>query len=172
MRTDATKRSSTSIKIPEEPLPKRKARHFKETDIAEFRDCFSLYAPNGYIDRVEILTVIMRSLRTSPTSHELKSYLKSKNEKIYFADFLEIMHRHTVKEKPSKDIQAAFKAADTTGKGVISYKDLKHYLSGWGERLTNKEVEQIFREANIKPNSSIKYEEFIKVVSSPVPDYY
>lgn len=81
----------------------------------------------------------MRSLRTSPTSHELKSYLKSKNGKIYFADFLEIMHVHSVKENSSKDIQAAFKAADTNRRGLISYKDLKHYLSGWGEKLTSRE---------------------------------
>lgn len=33
-------------------------------------------------------------------------------------------------------------------------------------------VEQIFREAHIKPNAPVKYEEFIKVVTSPVPDYY
>nr|CAG4637442.1 EOG090X0GKM [Ceriodaphnia reticulata]SVE73266.1 EOG090X0GKM [Ceriodaphnia reticulata] len=149
------------------------ARHFKEQDIAEFRDCFSLYARNGYVDSVETLTAIMRSLRTSPTPPELKVYMKSgKNGKISFADFLEIMHAHTVKEKAIKDIQAAFRAADITGRGIISYKDLRHILGGWGEKLTAKEVDQIFREAHIKPNAPVKYEEFIKIVTSPVPDYY
>lgn len=158
----------------------------------EFRDCFSLYARNDYVDSVGTLMAIMRSLRTSPTIHELKVYLKSKNGKISFADFLEVMHTHTVKEKSTKEIQAAFRAADTRGKGTISYKELHHILCGWGERLSAKEgnnkscyftkpkvinacfhvVDQIFREANIKPNSQIKYEEFIKVVASPVPDYY
>ncbi|XP_057375499.1 calmodulin-like protein 4 isoform X2 [Daphnia carinata] len=146
------------------------ARHFKEQDIAEFRDCFSLYARNDYVDSLQTLMVIMRSLRTSPTPPELKQYMK--NGKISFADFLEIMHTHTVKEKSSRDIQAAFKAADTHGRGVISYKELHHILSGWGEKLTAKEVEQIFREAHIKPNAPVKYEDFIKVVTSPVPDYY
>lgn len=81
--------------------------------------------------------VIMRSLRASPTPPELKLYMK--NGKISFSDFLEIMHTHTVKEKSSKDIQAAFRAADTHGRGVISYKELHHILKGWGEKLTAKE---------------------------------
>nr|CAG4643575.1 EOG090X0GKM [Ilyocryptus agilis] len=147
------------------------ARHFKEQDIAEFRDCFSLYARNGHIDSVEKLSVIMRSLRTSPTGPELKQYMRSKNGKLSFADFLEVMHTHTSKEKAAKDIQAAFKAADTNGKGLIASKALRHILSGWGEHLSNKEVDQIFREANIKPNSNVKYDEFIKVVAAPMPDY-
>jgi Ca2+-binding EF-hand superfamily protein len=33
-------------------------------------------------------------------------------------------------------------------------------------------VDQIFREANINPNGSVKYEQFVKIVSAPVPDYY
>jgi calmodulin len=103
----------------------------------EFRDCFSLYARNGYIDTMETLMVIMRSLRTSPTPPELKTYMK--NGKISFADFLEVMHAHTIKEKSSKDIQAAFRAADTNGRGVISYKELHHILCGWGEKLSTKE---------------------------------
>ena len=99
-----------------------------------------MYARNGYVDSVETLTAIMRSLRTSPIPSELKVYMKSgKNGKISFADFLEIMHTHTVKEKATKDIQAAFRAGDTKGRGVISYKDLRHFLSGWGEKLTAKE---------------------------------
>nr|CAG4648333.1 EOG090X0GKM [Moina brachiata]SVE93333.1 EOG090X0GKM [Moina brachiata] len=147
------------------------ARHFKEQDIAEFRDCFSLYARNGYIDNIGTLAVIMRSLRSSPTPPELKSYMKSKNEKISFADFLEIMHTHTTKENATKDLKAAFKAADTNGRGTISSKELRQILSGWGERLSTREVDQIFREANVKPNAPIRYDEFIKYVSSPIPDY-
>jgi calmodulin len=33
-------------------------------------------------------------------------------------------------------------------------------------------VDQIFREANIQPNGTVKYEEFVKIVCAPVPDYY
>lgn len=65
--------------------------------------------------------------------------MKSKNEKISFADFLEIMHTHTTKENATKDLKAAFKAADTNGRGTISSKELRQILSGWGERLSTRE---------------------------------
>lgn len=147
------------------------ARHFKEADIAEFRDCFSLYARNGFIENVEKLSVIMRSLRTSPTLSELKLYMKSKNGKMSFADFLEVMHTHTLKEKSTIEIQKAFKAADPDGRGKMSAKELRHILSGWGEKLSVREVDALFREAHIKPSGSFHYGDFIRVVTGPVPDY-
>ena len=33
-------------------------------------------------------------------------------------------------------------------------------------------VDQIFREANIHTNGQVRYEEFVKIVCAPVPDYY
>ena len=33
-------------------------------------------------------------------------------------------------------------------------------------------VDQIFREANITSNGLVNYEEFVKIVCAPVPDYY
>lgn len=107
--------------------------------VTEFRDCFSLYARNGYIENVDKLSVIMRSLRTSPTLPELKQYMKSKNGKMSFADFLEVMHTHTLKEKSTKEIAAAFKAADPDHRGTMSAKELRHILSGWGDKLSTRE---------------------------------
>nr|CAG4645891.1 EOG090X0GKM [Lynceus sp. MCZ IZ 141354] len=138
----------------------------------EFRDCFYLFARSGHIRSVDELSVIMKSLRTSPTQSELRAYLKEKNGKLAFADFLDVMHTHTKKENANKEIRAAFLAADPGRRGLISSKELKHILQGWGDKLSSREVDQIFREANVKPGSMIKYEEFIKTVCSPVPDYY
>ena len=33
-------------------------------------------------------------------------------------------------------------------------------------------VDQVFREANISNNGMVNYEEFVKIVCAPVPDYY
>ena len=48
------------------------------------------------------LTVIMRSLNMSPTIAELRAYMKAKNGKLSFADFLDVMHQHSTKENVSK----------------------------------------------------------------------
>lgn len=89
-----------------------------------------------------------------------------------FADFLEIMHVHSRLEKLPTEVIDAFKAADPQGKGVISAKELRHLLQEWGECLTPKEVDKIFREANVTTNGMVKYEDFVKIACAPVPDYY
>merc|ERR1719270_3163109 len=98
------------------------------------------------------LTVIMRSLGMSPTITELKTYMKDKRGKDSFADFLDIMHSHTKKESIPKELLEAFRGMDPQKRGVIPAKDLWHILVKWGEKLSAREVDQIFREANIKPN--------------------
>jgi len=148
------------------------ARYFKEEDIDEFRECFYLYARSGQIQTMDELTVVMRSLNMSPTIAELRAYMKSKNGRMSFADFLDIMHQHSTKENIPKELVEAFRGMDPGRKGVIKAKDLWHILVKWGEKLSPREVDQIFREANINPNGVVKYEQFVKIVSAPVPDYY
>lgn len=89
-----------------------------------------------------------------------------------FADFLEVMHVHSRAEDLPREIVNAFKAADTEGKGVITAKHLRHLLQNWGECLSAKEVDRIFREANVNNNSMVRYEDFVKIACAPVPDYY
>lgn len=89
-----------------------------------------------------------------------------------FADFLEVMHVHSRVEDLPKEVIAAFKSADSDGRGVISAKQLRHMLQNWGECLSSKEVDRIFREANITNNSMVRYEDFVKIACAPVPDYY
>ncbi|KAJ8947453.1 hypothetical protein NQ318_009754 [Aromia moschata] len=148
------------------------ARYFKEKDIDEFRECFYLFARTGVIKSLDELTIIMRSLGLSPTISEMTGYLKQKGGKMTFADFLEVMHIHSRIENLPKEVVDAFKAGDPEGKGYIPAKQLRHLLQNWGERLSAKEVDRIFREANVDNSSMVKYEDFVKIACAPVPDYY
>ena len=56
-----------------------------------------MYARSGQIQTMDELTVVMRSLNMSPTIAELRAYMKSKNGRMSFADFLDIMHQHSTK---------------------------------------------------------------------------
>nr|KAF7427033.1 hypothetical protein H0235_006727 [Vespula pensylvanica] len=138
----------------------------------KFRECFYLFARNGQIRTLDELTIIMRSLGLSPTIAELNKYLKDKGGKMSFADFLEAMHLQTRAEDLPKEVIEAFQAADTAHTGTIPARQLAHMLLHWGEKLSNKEVEQIFREANVSINGNVKYEDFVKIACAPVPDYY
>jgi len=118
------------------------------------------------------LAVIMRSLGMNPTKTELTTYMKGKNGKLAFADFLDVMHTHSSKENLPKELLDAFRCGDPQRKGVIPARDLRRILIKWGEKLSSKEVDQIFREANITSSGMVNYEEFVKIVCAPVPDYY
>merc|ERR1719516_351499 len=86
------------------------------------------------------LTVIMRSLGMSPTITELKSYMRDKKGKLSFADFLEIMHNHSKKERIPKELLEAFRGMDPGRRGYIPAKDLWHILAKWGEKLSTREL--------------------------------
>lgn len=148
------------------------ARYFREQDIDEFRDCFYLNAHSGQIRTLDELTLIMRSLGLSPTITELKKYYKDKGGKISFADFLDIMHTHSEKESIPEEIIKAFRASDRNGSGQMSGRELRRILMNWGEKLSPREVDSIFREANISASGSVRYEDVVRVVCAPVPDYY
>ncbi|XP_065164547.1 calmodulin-like protein 4 [Atheta coriaria] len=148
------------------------ARYFKEQEIEEFKECFYLYARTGQIKSLDELTLIMRSLGLSPTISELATYLKQKGGKMIFSDFVEVMLIHSRAEDLPREVVNAFKAADPHGRGTVPAKQLRNMLQNWGECLSSKEVDRIFREANVQNNSMVKYEEFVKIACAPVPDYY
>lgn len=140
--------------------------------IPEFRECFYLFARSGQITTLDELTVIMRSLGLSPTIKELTRYLRKKNGKMSFADFLDVMHQHSKVENLPDEVIEAFKAADLDNKGTIPAKQLRHLLQNWGEGLSVREIDNIFREANVQNNGSVQYSDFVKIACAPVPDYY
>lgn len=91
--------------------------------------------------------------------------------KISFADLLDVMHTHSVKEKIPQEILDAFVATDWARSGQMMTRDLKHILCDWGEKLNSRQFEQLLREANIA-GPYFKYEDFVKIISAPIPDYW
>ncbi|MCL4133181.1 UNVERIFIED_CONTAM: hypothetical protein GTU68_044730 [Idotea baltica] len=89
-----------------------------------------------------------------------------------FPDFLDVMHEHSKVENVAAEVLAAFKGHDPRRTGAIPVRDLRHILLEWGEKLSHKEVDQVFREANLSSNGMVRYEDFAKIVCAPVPDYY
>lgn len=131
-----------------------------------------MFARSGMITNLDEITVIMRSLGLSPTINELASYLRSKNGKISFADFLDIVHTHSKMENLPAEVIDAFKADDKGSRGMVRASELRHLLQHWGEALSPREVDNIFREANVSGDGMIRYSDFVKIACAPVPDYY
>ncbi|XP_008571991.1 PREDICTED: calmodulin-like protein 4 isoform X2 [Galeopterus variegatus] len=81
------------------------------------------------------------------------------------------MHMQIKQEDPKKEILLAMLMADKEKKGYIMASELRSKLMNLGEKLTHKEVDDLFREANIEPNGKVKYDEFIHKITLPARDY-
>ncbi|XP_023652715.2 calmodulin-like protein 4 [Paramormyrops kingsleyae] len=152
------------------------AKFLTQDQIHEYKECFSLYDKKrkGKIEAKDLITV-MRCLGTSPTFSEVERHLQihkiDKNGELDFSTFLTMMHRQTQQEDPKNEILEAMRMTDKQKKGYILASELRAKLTGLGEKLTDREVDELFREANVGPDGRVHYEEFSKMVTLPPVDY-
>ena len=62
------------------------------------------------------------------------------------------------------DLKEAFKVFDKDNDGYISAAELRHVLTNIGEKLSDEEVDEMIREADIDGDGQINYEEFVKMM--------
>ena len=65
-----------------------------------------------------------------------------------------------------EELREAFNVFDKDGNGFISASELRHVMVNLGERLTDEEVDEMVREADIDGDGQINYEEFVKMMMS------
>ncbi|XP_021028453.1 calmodulin-like protein 4 isoform X3 [Mus caroli] len=97
--------------------------------------------------------------------------INDKNGELDFSTFLTIMHMQIKQEDPKKEILLAMLMADKEKKGYIMASELRSKLMKLGEKLTHKEVDDLFKEAGVEPNGQVKYDTFIQRITVPVRDY-
>jgi calmodulin len=145
------------------------ADQLTEEQIAEFKETFSLFDKDGdgTITTKELGTV-MRSLGQNPTDAELADMINEVdadgNGTIDFPEFLTMIK---IKGSDSEEeILEAFKVFDKNGNGYISPAELRQVLTSLGEKLSDEEVDEMVREADIDGDGQINYEEFLKMMMS------
>jgi calmodulin len=142
-----------------------------EEQIAEFKEAFSLFDKDGdgTITTKELGTV-MRSLGQNPTEAELADMINEVdadgNGTIDFPEYLTMMARKMKDTDSEEEILEAFKVFDKDGNGFISAAELRHIMTNLGEKLSDEEVDEMIREADIDGDGQINYEEFVKMMMS------
>ncbi|CAF0728333.1 unnamed protein product [Didymodactylos carnosus] len=130
------------------------ADQLTEEQIAEFKEAFSLFDKDGdgTITTKELGTV-MRSLGQNPTEAELQDMINEVdadgNGTIDFPEFLTMMARKMKDTDSEEEIREAFRVFDKDGNGFISAAELRHVMTNLGEKLTDEEVDEMIREADI-----------------------
>ena len=139
------------------------ADQLTEEQIAEFKEAFSLFDKDGdgTITTKELGTV-MRSLGQNPTEAELQDMINEVdadgNGTIDFPEFLTMMARKMKETDSEEEIREAFRVFDKDGNGFISAAELRHVMTNLGEKLTDEEVDEMIREADIDGDGQVNYE--------------
>ncbi|MBN3298475.1 CALM protein, partial [Amia calva] len=130
---------------------------------SEFKEAFSLFDKDGdgTITTKELGTV-MRSLGQNPTEAELQDMINEVdadgNGTIDFPEFLTMMARKMKDTDSEEEIREAFRVFDKDGNGYISAAELRHVMTNLGEKLTDEEVDEMIREADIDGDGQVNYE--------------
>lgn len=65
-----------------------------------------------------------------------------------------------------EEIREAFRVFDKDGNGYISAAELRHVMTNLGEKLTDEEVDEMIREADIDGDGQVNYEGgFLNIVA-------
>jgi calmodulin len=145
------------------------ADQLTDDQIAEFKEAFSLFDKDGdgCITTKELGTV-MRSLGQNPTEAELQDMINEVdadgNGTIDFPEFLNLMARKMKDTDSEEELKEAFRVFDKDQNGFISAAELRHVMTNLGEKLTDEEVDEMIREADVDGDGQINYEEFVKVM--------
>lgn len=141
---------------------------------AEIQSLFKTFDKNNdkYISSDE-LGKAMRFLGLNVTKKDVDEAMKvldkNGNKRIEYKEFSAFMKKELEKNPPGSDqessIRAAFKIFDRDGNGSIDAKELKYAMQNLGEKLTDKELQDMMREADVDGDGKINYEEFVKIWS-------
>ncbi|XP_048609122.1 calmodulin-1-like [Brassica napus] len=86
------------------------------------------------------------------------------NGTIDFSDFLNLMAKKMKDTDSKEELKEAFRVFDKDQNGFISAAELCHVMTNLGEKLTDEEVEEIVREADVDGDGQKNYEEFVKIM--------
>ncbi|XP_030520861.1 calmodulin-2/4-like isoform X3 [Rhodamnia argentea] len=114
------------------------------------------------------LGTVMRSLGQNPTEAELQDMINEVdadgNGTIDFPEFLNLMARKMKDTDSEEELKEAFRVFDKDQNGFISAAELRHVMTNLGEKLTDEEVDEMIREADVDGDGQINYEEFVRVM--------
>jgi calmodulin len=77
---------------------------------------------------------------------------------VNFTEFLTLMEGKKKDVELEEDLKDAFRRFDQDDDGFISAAELRHVMTNLGEKLTDDEVDDMIREADVSGDGQINYE--------------
>ncbi|KAG5451274.1 Myosin essential light chain, striated adductor muscle [Clonorchis sinensis] len=147
-----------------------------KSEIEDIREVFDLFdfwdGRDGMVDANKVGDLLRCSGMNPTVSVTVKHGATEKpGEKQYkFEEFLPC-YEAILKEKAAgtfADYMEAFKTFDREGQGIVSAAEMRHVLTGYGEKLKEDQVDQILKFIDLREDleGNVKYEDLIKRVQA------
>ena len=112
--------------------------------------------------------LIIRAVGQNPTEKEIKEYQKKLDpSKAGFFDwnsFINLLNNTWDESDITEQIVETFHVFDEDGSGSISAAELKHVMTNLGEKLTEKEIDNLFADGDVDGDGQIDFDEFVKLM--------
>jgi len=144
--------------------------NFSEKEIEDFRHAFEFFDKNGdgNITSKEFES-ILRGLGHSHDEQNIKQMMSKYdgdgNSCIDFPEFVEFMasKKRSFGENESS-IRNAFRVLDKDCNGYITPRELREWVYKLGEKLTQKEANDLVKEADANGDGKISIDEFVALM--------
>ncbi|KRZ33132.1 Nucleolar MIF4G domain-containing protein 1, partial [Trichinella pseudospiralis] len=137
---------------------------FTQSQIQEFKEAFNMIDQNrnGFIDKADLLDMYA-SLGKEVGDEFIDEMINEAPGAINFTMFLTMFGEKMTGTDPEDVIRNAFQCFDEEGTGSINEHDLRTLLTTMGDRYTDDQVEELFKDAPIK-DGMFNYVEFARML--------
>uniref|UniRef100_A0A672MQS5 Myosin regulatory light chain 2, smooth muscle minor isoform n=1 Tax=Sinocyclocheilus grahami TaxID=75366 RepID=A0A672MQS5_SINGR len=147
---------------------------FDQSQIQEFKEAFNMIDQNrdGFIDK-EDLHDMLASLGKNPTDEYLEAMMNEAPGPINFTMFLTMFGEKLNGTDPEDVIKNAFAyeyMMYLINICFIQEDYLRELLTTMGDRFTDEEVDELFREAPIDKKGNFNYVEFTRILKHGAKD--
>jgi len=133
-------------------------------------ECYTIFEnfdtdKDGTISKTE-LAQALKIMGCNPNDEEMKTIIKEfdkdRSGYLEFQEFLQICSRYLNETSTEKDLSEGLKLIDSDNDGLISCEDLRYFMANLGERLSEREVDQIIKELDIEGQGFIKISDALR----------
>ena len=146
-----------------------------QEQLGEFKKAFSKFDRdgNGFISGAE-LRHVMTNLGKKLTDEEADDIIREADidgdGKVNCEEFVAMMASKMKDADREEEIRVAFRVLDRDGNGFITAAELRHVMTNIGDKLTDEEVYEMIREADMDGDGQVNCEEFVAMMAQKMKD--